>query len=84
MNGYFIINQQEVGLWGCSERLSGRAQKRMRFCEELNQTIVSATTAVVPVRREKNVSAVPMAPHIFSQPLSSCLAYHGFSKQCPQ
>ena len=42
MNGYFIINQQEVGLWGCSERLSGRAQKSMRFCEELNQTIVSA------------------------------------------
>ena len=42
MNGYFIINQQEVGLWGCSERLNGRAQKRMRFCEELNQTIVSA------------------------------------------
>ena len=32
--------------------------------------------------REKNVSAVPVAPHIFSQPLSSCRAYHGFSKPC--
>ena len=28
-----------------------------------------------------NVSAVPAAPHIFFQPLSSHLAYHGFSKQ---
>ena len=34
--------------------------------------------------REKNVSAVPVAPHIFSQPLSSCRAYHGFSKPCVQ
>lgn len=47
MNGYFIINQQEVGLWGCSERRNGRAQKRMRFCEELNQ-IVSADRVCRP------------------------------------
>ena len=28
--------------------------------------------------------AVPMAPHVFFQPLSSCLAYPAFSKQCEQ
>ena len=31
-----------------------------------------------------NVSAFPTAPHIFFQPLSLCLAYPGFSKQCEQ
>ena len=31
-----------------------------------------------------NVSAVPMAPWIFFQPLSLHLAYPGFSKQCEQ
>ena len=31
-----------------------------------------------------NVSAVPMAPHIFFQPLSSSLAYPEFSEQCEQ
>ena len=31
-----------------------------------------------------NVSAVPMDPRIFFQPLSSRLAYHGFSEQCEQ
>ena len=29
-----------------------------------------------------NVSAVPVAPWVSFQPLSSCLAYPGFSKQC--
>ena len=29
-----------------------------------------------------NMSAVPIAPHMFFQPLSSHLAYPGFSKQC--
>ena len=31
-----------------------------------------------------NVSQVPMAPQVFFQPLSSCLAYPGFSEQCEQ
>ena len=31
-----------------------------------------------------NVSQVPMAPQVFFQPLSSCLAYPGFSEQCGQ
>ena len=31
-----------------------------------------------------SVSAVPTVPHIFCQPPSSCLAHHGFSKQCAQ
>ena len=31
-----------------------------------------------------HVSAVPMAPWIFFQPLSLHLAYHGFSEQCAQ
>ena len=31
-----------------------------------------------------DVPAGPMTPHIFFQPLSSCLAYPGFSKQCEQ
>ena len=31
-----------------------------------------------------NVSAVPRAPQVFSQPLSWHLAYTGFSKQCKQ
>ena len=31
-----------------------------------------------------NVSVVPMAPWVSFQPLSSCLAYPGFSKQCAQ
>ena len=31
-----------------------------------------------------NVSAVHVAPHISLQPLSSHLAYHGFSEQCAQ
>ena len=30
------------------------------------------------------MSAVPMDPCIFFQPLSSCLAYRGFSEQCEQ
>ena len=33
---------------------------------------------------EDNVSVVPMAPRVFFQPLSLCLAYPGFSKQCGQ
>ena len=31
-----------------------------------------------------NLSAVPTAPRVFFQPLSSSLAYPGFSKQCKQ
>ena len=31
-----------------------------------------------------NLSPVPSAPRIFFQPLISCLAYPGFSKQCEQ
>ena len=31
-----------------------------------------------------NVAAVPMAPRVSFQPLNSCLAYPGFSKQCEQ
>ena len=31
-----------------------------------------------------HVSAVPMAPQVFFQPLSSCLAYPGLSQQCRQ
>ena len=31
-----------------------------------------------------NVSAVPMAPWVFFQPLSSSFAYPGFSEQCEQ
>ena len=31
-----------------------------------------------------NVSAVPMAPRVFFQPLSSSFAYPGFNKQCEQ
>jgi len=30
------------------------------------------------------MSAVPMAPQVFFQPLSSCFAYHVFIKQCEQ
>ena len=29
-----------------------------------------------------NMSAAPMAPRVFFQPLSLCLAYPGFSEQC--
>ena len=31
-----------------------------------------------------NVSALPIAPRVSFQPLSSCLAYPGFSKRCEQ
>ena len=31
-----------------------------------------------------DVSAVPMAPRVYFQPLSSCIAYPGFSEQCEQ
>ena len=31
-----------------------------------------------------NMSAVPTAPRVFFQPLSSCLAFPGFSEQCEQ
>ena len=30
------------------------------------------------------LSSVPMAPQVFFQPLSLCLAYPGFSEQCGQ
>ena len=60
---------------------------------------VAATMAAVSARREVvcsyvygccasqnriNVSAFPMAPRIFFWPLSSHLAYPGFSEQCAQ
>ena len=31
-----------------------------------------------------NASAFPMAPLVSFQPLSSCLAHHGFNQQCAQ
>ena len=42
---------------------------------------MAAATAAASKERI-NVSAVPLAPPISFQPLSLCLAYHGFSKQC--
>ena len=32
----------------------------------------------------RNVSAVPMAPGVFFQPISLHFVYHGFDDQCPQ
>lgn len=70
MNEYFIINQQKVGLWGCSsERLKGRAWKRMRLCEELHQSVVSADKVCssgeemfLPGLTPSSVSASPHQP----------------------
>ena len=36
------------------------------------------------IQERINVSEVPMLPHIFFQPLSSCFAYTEFSEQCAQ
>ena len=37
-----------------------------------------------PCQPGENVSAVPLAPQVSLQPLSLCLAYPGFRKQCEQ
>jgi len=44
--------------------------------------VMSAATAAVPARRESVCSSYISSP--FLQPLSSFLAYHGFSEQCTQ
>ena len=45
----------------------------VRLCD-----VMAAAAAAASARRELKVSAVPTAPCIFFQPLSSCLAYPGF------
>ena len=53
-----------------------------RDCALLGYAMAAATAAVSQERI--NVSAVPMAPQVFFQPLGSHLAYPGFSEQCRQ
>lgn len=73
MNGYFIINQQEVGLWGCSERRNGRAQKEWGFVR-LNQ-IVSADRESAGLGRSV-VSSYLVQFLLLSQPLPISLCYN--------
>ena len=45
---------------------------------------MSAVNSCCANQERINVSAVPMAPQVSFQPLSSSLAYPGFSKGCKQ
>lgn len=51
----------------------------MRLCYGF---VVAA--AVTVCQLGENMSATPMAPPVFFQPLSSCFAYPGFNEQCRQ
>ena len=58
-------------------------EKALKGCVRLCY-VISAATAGCANQKKINVSAVSVAPCVFFQPLSSRLAYHGFSEQCTQ
>ena len=60
----------------------GHCASQQRLCIVLGYAMAAVACCIS--QESINVSAVPMAPQVFFQPLSSRLAYPEFNKQCEQ
>ena len=60
----------------------GHCASQERLCIVLGYAMAAVACCIS--QESINVSAVPMAPQVFFQPLSSRLAYPEFNKQCEQ
>ena len=76
-----VIMSYEVMLWLCYGCVMVMSWLLLWLVQQPVQRLCYGCCAN---QKRRNISAVLTAPHIFFQPLSPCLAYHGFSEWCAQ
>ena len=82
----YVSSTHKVGEVTAALRLCplGQSQEERTAVHPLSQPREGLCYGCCAHQERINVSAVPMAPRVFFQPLSSSFAYPGFNKQCEQ